>query len=190
MDLILTTQQNDRIAATLQKERSRLLNFIKHRVADVNDAEDVLQDVFSQLVEANRLMTPIEQVSGWLYAVARNKITDLFRKKKPESFGKYFADDRKSESGYSIEDLLPSADDGPEAAFARQLVMEELEKALEELPEEQRSVFLRHEVDGESFITMSNVLGVPVNTLISRKHYAVIFLRKRLRALYTEFINE
>ena len=179
--------QDQRISETVMREQNRLRNFIRKRVADSSEAEDILQDVFYELVEASRMMKPIEQMSAWLFRVARNKIIDFFRKKRPEaSIGDPLAASEDGEP-FTLEDLLPSSDEGPEAAFARSVLLEELEEALEELPEEQREVFVAHELEGYSFKEIAARTGVGVNTLLSRKHYAVIQLRKRLQAIYDEF---
>lgn len=181
-------EQDQRISEVVKREGSRLRNFIRRRVPDPLDAEDILQDVFYKLVEANRLLMPIEHVTGWLFRVARNRITDLFRKKKPQSF----ADARaESESGelLQVEDLLPSPDGGPEAVYVRNILLEELELALDELPDEQREVFVGHELEGLSFKEMAEETGVSVNTLLSRKHYAVLYLRERLRSIYDQFMR-
>jgi RNA polymerase sigma factor (sigma-70 family) len=179
--------QDQRISETVMREQSRLRNFIRKRVADSSEAEDILQDVFYELVEASRMMKPIEQVSAWLFRVARNKIIDFFRKKRPEiAINGPVAAAEDSES-LTLEDLLPSSDEGPEAAFVRSVLLEELEEALEELPEEQREVFVAHELEGLSFKEIAARTGVGVNTLLSRKHYAVIQLRERLQAIYDEF---
>ena len=178
--------QDQRISETVMREQSRLRNFIRKRVADSSEAEDILQDVFYELVEASRMMKPIEQVSAWLFRVARNKIIDFFRKKRPEaSISDHPAATADGES-LTLEDLLPSPDEGPEAAFARSVLLEELEEALEELPEEQREVFVAHELEGFSFKEIAARTGVGVNTLLSRKHYAVLQLRQRLQAIYDE----
>ena len=168
------------------RERSRLRNFIRRRVPDPRDAEDVLQDVFYALVEANRLLMPIEHVTGWLFRVARNRITDLFRKKKPESFSDTAVAGEDDEL-LQLEDLLPSPDAGPEALYARNLLLDELESALDELPEEQREAFVGHELEGRSFKQMAAETGVSVNTLLSRKRYAVRHLRERLQGIHDEF---
>jgi RNA polymerase sigma factor (sigma-70 family) len=181
--------QDQRISQAIDRERSRLRNFIRKRVADPRDAEDILQEVFYELVEANRLLMPIEHVTGWLFRVARNRITDLFRKKKPENFSALTAVDEDGGVTH-IEDLLPSPDAGPEAEYVRQVLLEEIELALEELPEEQREVFVAHEVEGRSFAEMAAESGVSVNTLLSRKRYAVLHLRERLREIYDEFLKE
>jgi RNA polymerase sigma factor (sigma-70 family) len=181
------TEQTQRITEVVVREQSRLLRFIRRRVPDPRDAEDILQDVFYELVEANRLLMPIEHVTGWLFRVARNRITDLFRKKKPESFGNAIAQgDDGDEPRLQIEDLLPSPDAGPDALFERSVLFHELELAVDELPEEQREVFLGHELQGRSFKEMSAATGVSVNTLLSRKRYAVLSLRRRLLAIYDE----
>ena len=179
----MALEQDRRIAEVVEQERSRLRNFIRRRVPDPRDAEDVLQDVFSALVEANRLLMPIEHVAGWLFRVARNRITDLFRKKKPESF----ADGDAGDEPLRLEDMLPSSDAGPEALYARNVILDEVELALGELPEEQREVFVAHELEGRTFKEMAAETGVSVNTLLSRKRYAVLHLRKRLQGVYDEY---
>lgn len=181
----MALEQDQRLSEVVKREQSRLRNFIRRRVPDPRDAEDILQDVFYKLVEANRLLMPIEHVTGWLFRVARNRITDLFREKKPESFGDAtVADDDEL---LQLEDLLPSPDAGPEALYARNVVLEELELAVEELPEDQRAVFVAHELEGRSFKQMAAETGVSVNTLLSRKRYAVLHLRERLQDIYDEF---
>jgi RNA polymerase sigma factor (sigma-70 family) len=182
-------EQDQQISEVVEREQSRLRNFIRRRVPDPRDAEDIVQDVFYELVEANRLLMPIEHVTGWLFRVARNRITDLFRKKKPESFSDAAVEDEDGEL-LQIEDLLPSPDDGPEALYVRNVLLEEMELALDELPDEQREVFIAHELEGQSFKEMSALSGVSVNTLLSRKRYAVLHLRKRLQAIYDEFIKK
>ena len=184
----MTAEQDHRISEVLEREQSRLRNFIRRRVADEGDAEDILQDVFYELVETYRLMKPVEQVGAWLYRVARNRIIDRFRKKKPVTFTDASG---VSEDGelLQLEELLPSPDAGPDAAYARSVLLQELEDAVDELPEEQREVFVGHEVEGYSFKELSARTGVSVNTLLSRKHYAVVYLRQRLRAIYDEFLN-
>ena len=179
-------EQDHRISEVVVRERARLRNFIRRRVADPSDVEDILQDVFYRLVEANRLLMPIEHVTGWLFRVARNRITDLFRKKKPASFADAAVEGEEGEL-LEIEDLLPSPDAGPEALYLRNLLLDELELALDELPDEQREVFLAHELEGQSFKEMAAETGLKVNTLLSRKRYAVLYLRERLRDLYEEF---
>ena len=183
----LTAEQDQRITETVERERARLRDFIRRRVADAADADDILQEVFYELVEAYRLMQPLEQVSAWLFRVARNRITDLFRKKKPEAFASdpiAFAQDGEP---FSFEDLLPSPDAGPEALYARNVLLEEFEAAVDELPSEQREVFIAHEVEGRSFKELAAETGLSVNTLHLRKHYAVLQLRERLQAVYDEF---
>jgi RNA polymerase sigma factor (sigma-70 family) len=177
---------DQRISETIDVERTRLRNFIRKRVPDRRDAEDILQDVFYELIEATRLMKPIEHVGAWLFRVARNRITDLFRKKQTEALSDPVA---VTENGdmLLLEDLLPSPEAGPEAAYARTVLIEELEEALHELPEEQRDVFVAHELDGYSFKEIAAKTGNSVNTLLSRKHYAVLHLRHRLQAIYDEF---
>ena len=180
------TEQDRQISEIIVKERSRLRNFIRRRVPDPSDAEDIVQEVFYKLVEANRLLMPIEHVTGWLFRVARNRITDLFRKKKPETFSGAAVEDEDGEV-LQIEDLLPSPDAGPEALYARNVLLDELELALDELPEEQRDVFVAHELEGRSFKEIAAETGVSVNTLLSRKRYAVLHLRERLQSIYDEF---
>ena len=182
----MSLEQDQRISEVVKREQSRLRNFIRRRVPDPRDAEDILQEVFYELVEANRLLMPIEHVTGWLFRVARNRITDLFRKKKPESFSDAaVADD--DEGLLYLENLLPSPDAGPDAVYARSVLLDELEFALDELPDEQREVFVAHELEGRSFKEMAVETGVSVNTLLSRKRYAVLHLRERLRNIYDEF---
>jgi RNA polymerase sigma factor (sigma-70 family) len=185
----LMTEQDRRISEVVSKQGSRLRNFIRRRVPSDADAEDLLQEVLYELVEANRLLMPIEYVTGWLFQVARNRITDLFRKKKPENFSDAAVADENGEL-LSIEDLLPSADAGPEAAYLRAEILEELELALAELPDEQRSVFMAHEIHGRSFKELSRETGVSVNTLLSRKRYAVLHLRERLQSIHDEFLGK
>jgi RNA polymerase sigma factor (sigma-70 family) len=179
-------EQDQRISDVVKREQSRLRNFIRRRVPDPGDAEDILQDVFYRLVEANRLLMPIEHVTGWLFQVARNRITDLFRKKRPESFSDSAVADENDEL-LQVEDLLPSPDGGPEALYVRSLLLNELELAIDELPDEQREVFVAHELEGRSFKEMADETGVSVNTLLSRKRYAVLHLRQRLQNIYDEF---
>ena len=182
----MALEQDQRISEVVKREQFRLRNFIRRRVPDPRDVEDILQDVFFELVEANRLLMPIEHVTGWLLSVARNRITDLFRKKKPESFSDAAVADEEDDL-LRLEDLLPSPDAGPDALYARHVLLDELEAAIDELPEEQREVFVAHELEGRSFKEMSAETGVSVNTLLSRKRYAVLHLRERLRSIYEEF---
>jgi RNA polymerase sigma factor (sigma-70 family) len=180
----MATEQDRRIAEIVEKEGGRLRRFIRRRVGDPRDVEDVLQDVFYELVEANRLLVPIEHVTGWLFQVARNRITDLFRRQRPGPLAGAAAD----EAGESLrlDELLPSLDDGPEALYVRGVLLEALLAAIDELPAEQRDVFVAHELEGRSFREMSAATGVGVNTLLSRKRYAVLRLRDRLREAYGE----
>src|SRR5215831_4307314 len=177
------TEQDRQISEIVAKERSRLRNFIRKRVPDPSDAEDIVQEVFYELVEANRLLMPIEKVTGWLFRVARNRIIDLFRKKKPELFSDQAVEGEEGEM-LEIEDLLPSPDAGPEAVYVRHLLLDELAQALDGLPREQREVFVAHELEGQSFKDMAAETGVSVNTLLSRKRYAVLHLRERLQDVY------
>jgi len=184
----MVRDQDQRISEVVEREQSRLRNFIRRRVPDPRDAEDILQEVFYELVEANRLLMPIEHVTGWLFRVARNRITDLFRKRRPESFSDT-AVSGEDDDLLQLEDLLPSPDAGPEALYVRSVLLEELEFAVDELPDEQREVFVAHEVEGRSFKEMAVETGVSVNTLLSRKRYAVLHLRKRLQGAYDEFMK-
>jgi len=181
----MAPNEDRRIAEVVEREGSRLRRFIRRRVGDPRDAEDILQDVFYALVEANRLLMPIDHVTGWLFRVARNRITDLFRKKQPESLGD--AAVVEDDEQLRLEDLLPSPDAGPEALYARNLLLDELEMAIDELPMEQREAFVAHELEGRSFKEMAAETGVSVNTLLSRKRYALLHLRKRLQGVYDEF---
>lgn len=179
----LSLEQDRRISEAIAREQPRLRNFIRRRVADPGDAEDILQDAFYELVEAYRLMKPVEQVGAWLFRVARNRIADLFRRREREALATPEAD----QESLAWEELLPSAEAGPEAAFARKVLMEELDAALDELPEPQRDVFVAHEIEGRSFKELAEETGLSVNTLLSRKHYAVLHLRRRLQEIYDEF---
>jgi len=184
----MVDEQDRQISETVERERLRLLNFIRRRVSDPGDVEDILQDVFFEFVETYRLMKPIEQAGAWLFRVARNRIIDGFRKKKPELLDDLAATSEDGEM-LSIEDLLPSPDAGPEAAYARAVLVDELEAALEELPQEQREVFIAHEIEGKSFKELAAETGVSVNTLLSRKRYAVLRLRDRLQSVSEEFMG-
>jgi RNA polymerase sigma factor (sigma-70 family) len=184
----MALEQDQRISEVVKREGSRLRNFIRRRVSDPGDVEDILQDVFYRLAEANRLLMPIDHVTGWLFRVARNRITDLFRKKKPELFSDAVIESEEGES-LQVEDLLPSPDAGPEALYLRNLLLDEMELALDELPDEQREVFVAHELEGRSFKDLAAETGVSVNTLLSRKRYAILHLRERLQSLYDEFTN-
>jgi RNA polymerase sigma factor (sigma-70 family) len=182
-------EQDQRISEAVEREQGRLRNFIRRRVADRGDAEDILQEVFYEFVEAYRLMKPIERVSSWLFQVARNRIIDLFRRKKTGSLSEpvAVADDGEE---LLLQDLLLSPDAGPEAEYARTVLLEELDDALSELPEEQREVFIAHEVEGRSFKELAAETGVGVNTLLGRKRYAVLHLRRRLQAIHDEVIQD
>jgi RNA polymerase sigma factor (sigma-70 family) len=186
----IMAEQDERLTETIGREQGRLRNFIRRRVDDESDAEDILQDVFYELVEAYRFMKPVEHAGAWLYRVARNRIIDRFRKKKPEPISVAENPDEEGGERLSLEELLPSMDEGPEAAYARGVLLEELEAALDELPEEQREVFIAHEIDGFSFKEISAETGVGINALLSRKHYAVLHLRRRLQAIYEEFVTK
>jgi RNA polymerase sigma factor (sigma-70 family) len=182
------TEQDRKISAIVVEERSRLRNFIRRRVPDPADVEDIVQEVFYELVEANRRLMPIDHVTGWLFRVARNRITDLFRKKRPDRFSDTGVEDEDDER-LRIEDLLPSPAAGPEALYVRHLLLDELALALHELPAEQRVVFIAHELEGRSFKEMSAASGVNINTLLARKRYAVLHLRERLQSIYDEFVT-
>ena len=173
MNDAMTAEQDERISEAVEREQSRLRNFIRRRVPDPGDAEDVLQDIFTRLVEANRLLMPIDHITGWLFQVARNRITDFFR-------------GRRGGEDVQLDDLLPSPDAGPEAEYARGVLLDELELALDELPDEQREVFVAHELEGRSFKEMAAESGVSINTLLSRKRYAVLHLRARLQRIHDE----
>lgn len=185
----MTAEQDQRIAEAVEREQSRLRNFIRKRVANRADAEDILQEVFYELVEAYRLMKPVELVSAWLFTVARNRIIDFFRKREPEESTNDPMVVGEDEEEFTLEDLLPSPDAGPEAAFARSVLLEEIVAALDELPEEQRDVFVAHELEGRSFKELVVETGLSLNTLLSRKHYAVLHLRERLQVIYDEFMK-
>jgi RNA polymerase sigma factor (sigma-70 family) len=180
-------EQDHLISQAMERDEPRLRSFIRKHVADTSEAEDILQDVFYELIEAYRLMKPVEHVTAWLFRVARNRMIDLFRRKKPSSLNNPIS---AEEDGDTLEDLLPSADAGPEAAYARNLLLDALEEALEELPEAQRQVFIAHEMLGQSFKEISAETGLSVNTLLSRKHYAVLYLRQRLQSIYKNFAKK
>jgi RNA polymerase sigma factor (sigma-70 family) len=190
--IISMNEQDRQISEIVTEERSRLRNFIRRRVPDAADAEDILQEVFYKLVEANRLLMPIDHVTGWLFRVARNRITDLFRKQKSATLSNTGVEDEAGEV-LRIEDLLPSPDAGPEALYVRSVLLDELELALDELPDEpygQREVFIAHELEGRSFKELSAESGVNINTLLARKRYAVLHLRERLQNIYDEFMDK
>jgi RNA polymerase sigma factor (sigma-70 family) len=178
------TEQDRLISQAVERDQPRLRSFIRKHVADIGEAEDIVQDVFYELLEAYRLMKPVEHVTAWLFRVARNRMVDLFRRKKPTSLSNPASIE---EGGDTLEDLLPSEDAGPEAAYARSLLLDALEEALEELPQAQREVFIAHELSGQSFKEISAATGLSVNTLLSRKHYAVTHLRQRLQSIYEDF---
>ena len=184
-----TAQQDQWIAQAMERDEPRLRSYIRKHVVDMEAAEDILQEVFVELVEAYRLVKPIEQVTGWMFRVAKNRIIDRFRGRKLESLSqaKYGEDD---DEAVSLEDLLPSPDSGPEAAYARSVLLDEIDAALQEMPPEQRSVFIAHEWEGHSFKELSVDTGVSMNTLLSRKRYAVLYLRRRLRSIYEEFVKK
>src|SRR6202522_1223418 len=180
-------EQDQLLSEAIERDQPRLRNFIRKHVADTSEAEDILQDVFYELVEAYRLMKPIEHVTAWLFRVARNRMVDLFRAKKPSSLNN---PESAEEGGDTLEDLLPSADAGPEAAYARNLLLDALDEALEELPSAQREVFIAHELMGRSFKDISAETGLSVNTLLSRKHYAVLHLRQHLQSIYENYAKK
>ncbi|MGP0014480.1 RNA polymerase sigma factor [Pseudomonas sp.] len=180
------TERYRDITATVVRERARLANFIRRRIRDPGDAEDILQDVFHEFVQAYRLPAPIEQASAWLFRVARNRIIDSFRKKKEQRLSELSGDEDDPDSEYRLDLALPAREGGPEAAYARALLLKALQDALDELPPNQREVFIAHELEGQSFKDMAVETGVTLNTLLARKRYAVLHLRKRLRAIYDE----
>jgi RNA polymerase sigma factor (sigma-70 family) len=182
------TEQDQLISEAMERDVPRLRNFIRKHVMDRGDAEDILQDVFYELIEAYRLMKPIEQVSAWLFRVARNRITDLFRRQKPESLSQPVALSGDAEE-FLLEDLLPSSDANPDAVYARNVLIDALDEAIEELPPEQKRVFVAHELLGMSFKEIATSTGVSMNTLLSRKRYAVQYLRQRLQAIYDDFVK-
>ena len=185
MEDVLSIAQNQSLSEVIQRERLRLLSFIRRRVDDEGDAEDILQDVFYELTEAYRLMKPVEQVGAWLYRVARNRIIDRFRKKP--AAGRDVPLGATEGDMLPLEDLLPSPDAGPEALYARRVLLEEVDAALEELPEEQREVFIAQEMEGKTFRQLADETGLSINTLLARKRYAILHLRRRLQAIYDEF---
>ena len=181
-------EQDRQISEAVEREQPRLRNFIRHRVADDNDVEDILQEVFYELVEAYRGTHPVELASAWFYRVARNRIIDLFRKKKPKSLNETISGEEGEDLHF--EDLLPSLDAGPDAVYARTVLLEQLDDALDELPDEQREVFIAHEIEGRSFKELAEETGLSINTLLSRKRYAVLYLRERLQDIYDELKEE
>ena len=189
MSVTSMIEQDRQIAEVIAEERPRLRSFIRRRVPNESDVEDLLQEVFYELVQAHRLLKPIDYVTGWLFRVARNRITDLFRKKKPENFADAAVEDEEGELLH-VEELLPSPDAGPEALYLRNVLLDELEHALGELPREQREVFVANELEGRSFKEISAESGVGVNTLLSRKRYAVLHLRERLQDIHDEYTRK
>jgi RNA polymerase sigma factor (sigma-70 family) len=185
----MIAEQDRKLAEAVAREQGRLRNFIRRRVPDDAEAEDILQDVFYELVEAYRLMKPIEQVGAWMFRVARNRIIDAFRKKKPEALAAQTKRANDDNEPMTLEELLPSPEAGPEAEYARSVLLDELDAALEDLPDDQRDVFVAHEIEGRSFKEISAETGVSVNTLLSRKHQAVLHLRRQLRTIYGEFTD-
>jgi RNA polymerase sigma factor (sigma-70 family) len=183
-------EQNLRISDVVKQEQARLRHFIRRRVPNPLDAEDILQDVFYRLVEANRLLMPIDHITGWLFRVARNRIADFFRKARPQQLDAIAVAAADEDELRSLDDLLPSPDAGPEAVYARNVLVDELEVAIEELPAEQRAVFVAHELEGRSFREIAAETGISVNTLLSRKRYAVLRLRQRLQSIYDELAGE
>ncbi len=181
-------EQDRQISEAVEREQPRLRNFIRRRVADDNDVEDILQEVFYELVEAYRGTHPVELASAWFYRVARNRIIDLFRKKKPESLNETISGEEGEDLHF--EDLLPSLDAGPDAVYAQTVLLEQLDDALDELPDEQREVFIAHEIEGRSFKELAEETGLSINTLLSRKRYAVLYLRERLQDIYDELKEE
>jgi len=183
------SDQDRQISEIVTKQRSRLRDFIRRRVPDPSDAEDIVQEVFYELVEANRRFMPVDHITGWLFRIARNRITDLFRKKRSTLLGDELVENTDGELLH-IDDLLPSPYAGPDAIYERQILLDELERALDELPADQREVFIAHELQGHSFKVLSEEIGISVNTLLSRKRYAVLHLRERLRRIHDEFTNK
>ena len=187
-----TDREQPSIGETVRKERGRLLTFIRRRLPDPDDAEDVLQDVFVELTEAYQLAKPIERVAAWLFAVARNKISDWYRKTPPGRTLSLTMTDEDDEAGTPVLGawLATTDETGPESEFFRETLMDALTDALTELPDDQREVFVQHELEGRSFRDMAAEWDVPINTLLSRKRYAILHLRKRLRDLYDDFLDE
>jgi len=185
--MIAMMEQDRQIADVIAKEQPGLRSFIRRHVANEADVEDLLQEVFFELVRAHRLLLPIDFVTGWLYRVARNRITDLFRKKRPQAFTEAAIETEEGEL-LQLEDLLPARDGGPEAEYMRNVLLDELRRAIAELPRDQREIFVAHELEGRSFKELAMESGVNVNTLLSRKRYAVLHLRERLQGIHDEFL--
>jgi RNA polymerase sigma factor (sigma-70 family) len=183
---LTVSEQDQFIADAVKRDEPRLRSFIRKRVLDTGDAEDILQDVFYELIEAYRLMKPAEQMTAWLFRVARNRITDLFRRQKAVSLND---SGEPGEDSPAFEDLLPSPDAGPDAIYARNVLFDELDEALDELPPEQREVFIAHELLGRSFKELSEETGTSINTLLSRKRYAVLHLRERLQEIDNSLVK-
>ncbi|HEY2038634.1 MAG TPA: sigma-70 family RNA polymerase sigma factor [Edaphobacter sp.] len=182
-------EQDRLFSEAMKRDQPRLRSFIRRYVGDTGEAEDILQDVFYELLEAYRMMKPIEHVSGWLLRVARNRIVDLFRRRRPGSLSEPLQAEGENDRSQTLEDLLPSAEDGPDAIYARRILLETLEDAIEELPQEQREIFLANEVMGTSFKEYAAETGISINTLLSRKRYAVQHLRRRLQTVYDDFVG-
>jgi len=188
LDTTWMPERDPQLTETVVREQGRLKHFIRKWVGEEADVEDVLQDVFYELVQAQQLMKPLQNATAWMYRVARNRITDLFRRRRTE-FKRLNPFDQADDDTLSLEEWLPSKEAGPEAAYARRVLLEELDAALEELPKEQRDVFIAHELEGLSFMELAEQTGLSVNTLLSRKHYAVIHLRQRLKSIYEEYLH-
>lgn len=188
----MSEQQTTIINDAVKKERGRLLKFIRSKVRSEEDAEDILQDVFYQLASNHGIVDTIENMAAWLFRVARNRIIDVYRKRKPESIDTNAAYDADEDETYffGLAKLSSDENDEPDAQYERSMVWETLTEALNELPEEQRDVFILHELENKSFQDIAEITGVPINTLLSRKRYAVLHLRKRMQGLYDDFFNE
>jgi RNA polymerase sigma factor (sigma-70 family) len=187
----MSIQQDESITKAVKSNRNRLREFIRQRVSDAEDAEDILQDVFEELTEAVRMMQPIEQVASWMFRVARNKIIDRYRKKKTESLeDQKFQTPQSEDEQLLLADLLMDSSSSAVNRFDKNLLWSAIEEALDELPPEQRDVFIMHELDGKSFNDMVKETGIPLNTLLSRKRYAVLHLREKLRGIYNELFNQ
>lgn len=189
LETSMVEAQNHEIGNELLRQRNKLLSFIQKRVPDRDEAEDILQDVFYQFIESYRLMKPVEQAGAWLYRVARNRITDRFRKKKPERLGALAGGRDENDEPLLLADLLPTDLDSPETKMMNEMLMEELTDALDQLPKAQKEIFIQHEIEGKSFAEIAEETGESINTLLSRKRYAVIFLREKLKNVYNEFMN-
>ena len=188
MSTIAMAEQDRQLSNLVAEEGPRLRNFIRRRVPNEADADDLLQEVFYELVRVHRLLLPVDVATAWLFRVARNRITDLFRKKKPETFAEAAVETEEGE-WLALEELLPSAEEGPEGAYLRHALLEAMEAALRALPDEQRAVFVAHEIEGRSFKELAEESGVNMNTLLARKRYAVLALRERLQAVHDEFLR-